>query len=74
VEKKAEEIIMRLRRAGRESVAQLLLSCHSRTEMVATFIVLLELCSSGSVSLEDEEEGVMVRPAALQSREVMEDA
>ena len=48
---KSLEIIARLRR-GSETLSALYRSCRSGSELVATFVAILELCSSGSLKLE----------------------
>ena len=52
---KSLQILERLR-AGRVSLAQLYRECGSRSEIVATFMSVLELCSIGSVRIEPEQE------------------
>ena len=48
---KAEEIIARLKKTGTTSMRSLFLEAHSRSEVVATFVAVLELCKMGSIAL-----------------------
>ena len=52
---KSEEIMMKLRERGRLDIYKLFRSCRERTELVATFMAVLELCKSGNLLLEDDE-------------------
>ncbi|MBR4742818.1 MAG: hypothetical protein IK082_01360, partial [Oscillospiraceae bacterium] len=51
VERKAEEILEKLRTYGTVSLAGLFYSCGSRSEMVAVFISVLEMCKTGVILL-----------------------
>ena len=51
VSAKAEEIIKNLKRFGSSSLRGLIESCTGRSEIVATFIAVLELCRIGSILL-----------------------
>lgn len=51
VTKKAKEIIKRLVLNGAMRLCQLLRGCRSRSEIVATFLAILELCRNDSVDL-----------------------
>jgi len=53
VRTKSREIIARLRK-GSELLTVLYSECSSRSEIIATFISVLELCSMGSIRLESE--------------------
>ncbi len=57
VTEKSRQLVERMRRKGSEKLSSLYQLCESRSELVATFISLLELCSVGSlyVSREDGE-------------------
>ena len=55
VTRKAGEILRQLLLRGAERMKNLFKGNRSRSEIVATFISVLELCKSGSVWLEDEE-------------------
>ena len=61
VTRKAGEILRRLVLRGVERLKSLFQGNKSRSEVVATFISVLELCKSGSVFLEDEGEDCNVR-------------
>lgn len=56
VDDKAEEIIDRLQQFGIMRVRSLLVESRSRSELVATFIAILELCKVGSICLTGEED------------------
>ena len=49
IDDKASELVQRLRTSGAVRVRKLFEDCASRSELVATFLVMLELCKSGSV-------------------------
>ncbi len=51
VERKAEEILDKLRAYGTVSLTGLFYSCGSRSEMVAVFISVLEMCKTGVILL-----------------------
>ena len=51
VSDKSLEIIERLRLSGTSPLRELYAHCRSRTEIVATFISILELCGDGKLSL-----------------------
>lgn len=55
VGEKSEEIMMKLRESGRLNVYELFYSCKGRSELVATFMAVLELCKSGGLLLVDDE-------------------
>jgi len=54
VTEKAQEIVTRLKRMGEMSVRKLFLEAQSRSEMVATFVAVLELCKMGSIQFSGE--------------------
>ena len=54
VAEKVGEIVARLRRAGEMQMRSLFLEAHSRSEVVATFVAVLELCKMGSVAFSGE--------------------
>ncbi len=54
VTEKTRELLTRLRAGGPMTLSRLFRESSSRTELVATFIALLELCRDGSVYLEGE--------------------
>lgn len=49
IDKKSSELVEKLRLSGAVRVKKLFCECASRSEMVATFLVILELCRSGNV-------------------------
>ena len=57
VTKKATELIRTLVLKGVERLKNLFRGNKSRSEVVATFLALLELCKTNSVSLEDDNTG-----------------
>ena len=60
VRDKSREILLRLRSAGRLSLTDFYRASRSRSEVVATFISILELCSLGRTSLQREDDRIMV--------------
>lgn len=60
VRDKSREIIERFRRGGSFRLSTLYSESHSRSEMVATFISVLELCSVGSVCLQADEDDIVI--------------
>ena len=72
VRDKSLQILNRLR-AGPMSLTQLYRACGSRSEIVATFLSVLELCSIGSLLIErEEEEGYRLRFVGGSVEEIME--
>jgi segregation and condensation protein A len=63
VTKKSEEILMELRRHGALFLNSIYKSSHSRTELVATFIALLELCGAGAITITDAGDDLLVTRA-----------
>lgn len=59
VREKSRSIVNTLR-SGPVSLGVIFGSCTSRTEIVAAFLSILELCSFGSISVEDNEGGYIV--------------
>ena len=51
---KSRELLERLRR-GSATMGELYRDCSSRSEIVATFLSVLELCSMGGVHIDREE-------------------
>lgn len=60
VREKSREIIERLRRAGKGSLSAFYAESHSRSEVVATFVSILELCSLGHVRLTRQEDDILM--------------
>ena len=57
VTRKTGELLRKLILRGVEKLKNLFLNSKSRSEIVATFISILEMCKSGSVVLEDDNSG-----------------
>ena len=55
--KKATEVVRRLILRGVERLKSLFKGNKSRSEIVATFLAVLEMCKTGSVRLEDDISG-----------------
>ncbi len=53
VKEKCGELYRQLEAAGHVGLRSLFLAAKSRTEMVATFIAVLEMCAVGSVAIDD---------------------
>jgi len=60
VTQKTEEILSVLKSRGAVSVQSLLHESHSRTEVIATFVALLELCKSGSIIFVGTDDNLVV--------------
>ncbi len=71
VRDKSLQILRRLRE-GSVSLGELYRACASRSEIVATFVSVLELCSIGSVQIEREEESYRLRFTGGSVEEIME--
>ncbi len=61
VRDKSREILLRLRAEGALSINEFYRMSRSRSEVVATFISILELCSIGRTGLQRENGEIMVR-------------
>ena len=57
VTRKAGEVLRRLLLRGKERLKALFQGNRSRSEIVATFLAILELCKTNSVTLEDDTSG-----------------
>ena len=57
VTKKAAEVVRTLIMRGVEKLKNLFRNNRSRSEIVATFLAILELCKTGSATLEDDNSG-----------------
>ena len=57
VTKKAGQVLRQLMLRGMEKLKNLFRGSRSRSEIVATFLAILELCKTNSVSLEDDTSG-----------------
>ncbi len=73
VSDKAQEIVSRLREFGALRVKSLFETCRSRSELVATFVALLELCKSGGVMLSGEGDGCTVSSTGKAPEEIFSD-
>ena len=72
VKDKSRELLKRLSQ-GRTSLTTLILECGSKTEIIATFLSILEMCSMGSVQvLMDEEAGYTVEFIGGSTEEILE--
>lgn len=60
VDEKAEQILYRVKRMGNLSLDQLFQDSRSRSEVVATFLAVLELCKARQLSLSGEGENCLV--------------
>lgn len=60
VREKSREIIEKLRLCGTASLADFYAESHSRSEVVATFVSILELCSLGHVHLSRQDEDIIM--------------
>ena len=54
VTKKTAELLKKLVLRGVSALRRLFKGCRSRSEIVATFLAVLELCRTNAVELEDE--------------------
>ena len=61
VTKKAAEVLKRLLMRGVAKFRSLFKDNRSRSEIVATFLAVLELCRLHSIEIEDDEDDVSVR-------------
>ena len=68
---KSREILTRIRRE-RVSLRRLYQSCGSRSELVATFLSILELCSMGSAQISREGEDIVVSFVGGDVEEILE--
>lgn len=59
VAKKATELIQYLLYQGASGFAALLSRCRSRSEVVATFIALLDLCKNNHLTISEDEDGLV---------------
>lgn len=71
VRDKSREILLRLRAVGRLSLTDFYRESRSRSEVVATFISILELCSLGRTSLQRENDQIMVSFAGGDIEEIV---
>ncbi len=72
VRDKGRQLLDLLQRGGNASLRGLYALAESRSELVATFLSLLEMCSLGSVYLERTEDDYIVRFAGGDTEEILE--
>ncbi|MGI6029402.1 MAG: segregation and condensation protein A [Candidatus Heteroscillospira sp.] len=72
VREKSRELIALLRDRGESTMRELYAVCRSRSELVATFIAVLELCSTGSLTLTGDGDDYIVGFTGLESEEALE--
>ncbi len=72
VREKSREILLRLRASGKLSMRDFYYMSRSRSEVVATFISILELCSIGRTSLQRDGDEIMVSFAGGDIDEILD--
>lgn len=72
VREKSRQIIDRLRERGAETLKSLFASCESRSELVATFLSVLELCGMGNLMLTGDSGEIVVSFAGGDVEEILE--
>lgn len=72
VRDKGRQLLELLRREGEMSLGKLYAMAGSRSELVATFLSLLEMCSAGSVLLSMDQEDCIVHFAGGDTEELLE--
>ena len=72
VREKSRELIALLREKGESTMEALYGLCGSRSELVATFIAVLELCSTGSITITPEGGDYIIGFTGLESEEILE--
>ncbi len=60
IDKKADAIIKRLHQVGVMRIRELFAESRSRSELVATFVAVLELCKAGKIGLEGDGDDLVV--------------
>ena len=73
VTKKAGEVLRRLIMRGVEKLKNLFRGNKTRSEIVATFLAILELCKTGSATLEDDNSGENPNVRLIKNPEEVED-
>ena len=68
---KSFELLKRLK-AAPQKLSELYVSCRSRSEVVATFVSVLELCAMGSVEISRDDDGYTVSFVGGDIDEIME--
>ncbi|MBR6259726.1 MAG: segregation/condensation protein A [Oscillospiraceae bacterium] len=69
IDKKADAIIKRLHQVGVMRIKELFAESRSRSELVATFVAVLELCKAGKIGLEGDGDDLVVSCTDLIYRE-----
>jgi segregation and condensation protein A len=72
VRDKGRQLIEILRQRGNTSLNALYAMARSRSELVATFLSLLEMCSMGSVTIDQEEQDYVVHFAGGDTEAILE--
>ena len=72
VREKGRQLLELLRQSGDISLRSLYALAGTRSELVATFLSVLEMCSLGSVQLTEREEGFVVHFAGGKTEEILE--
>ena len=72
VREKSRELIGRLRSGKPASLAGLYAQCRSRSEVVATFVSILELCSMGSLTVETDGDDYTVAYTGGDAEEILD--
>jgi segregation and condensation protein A len=72
VRDKGRQLIDLLRQRGNTSLNALYAMARSRSELVATFLSLLEMCSMGSVTIDQEEQEYVVRFTGGDTESILE--
>lgn len=72
VRDKGRQLIEYLRAHGETALGDLYAMAATRSELVATFVSLLEMCSMGSVTISDGEAGYLVRFAGGDTEAILE--
>ena len=71
VRDKSRQILIKLK-TGRASLHELYMACRSRSEIVATFMSILELCSMGSIHIDRSGEDYVLEFTGGDVDEIME--
>lgn len=69
ITEKSRELTELLREKKHVALTELYGICHSRSELVATLLSLLELCHNGVMAVEQQDHGWTVRALALEEEE-----
>ena len=60
VKQKSRDILLRLKELGSAELMDIFAQCEDRSDLITAFLSVLELCSVGSVSVTDDDEGYRV--------------